>query len=71
MRVYPKGPESIIQIENDHALRSRSVKIESHETFLLEWCWNLRGRGRPSEKVEGGSKLSAGSVMGVVSTLVR
>lgn len=38
VRVYPKGPQSIIQIENDHALRSRSVKIESHETF-----WNGAG----------------------------
>lgn len=45
MRVYPKGPESIVEVENDHALRSRSVKIESHETF-----WN--GAGTYGEGVD-------------------
>lgn len=38
MRVYPKGPESIVEVENDHALRSRLVRIESYETF-----WNDAG----------------------------
>lgn len=45
MRVYPKGPESIVEVENDHALRSRSVKIESRETF-----WN--GAGTYGEGVD-------------------
>lgn len=44
MRVYPKGPEGIVEVENDHALRSRSVKIESHETFF-GMVLELTGKG--------------------------